>query len=231
MKCDLHRHFGELAGKLRVGERHTFAFSAESFRAIPELLESDQLVITKSHHDYDGSRVDRLNFCADKATYQNLGLLVLSVVFRPGGSRIRLILTNPSGIVKNLVVEYSGLTRRVSEHLTRPERFLFHPQKIDTHPWAGQSVSDLLGLPRFTLTNLKEFVVTEEDRADRNTVKGFGNDDASVRLAGLLLNIGSAENETSEVVLEGEGGFRGVGLHSAEASFYLPDRWAETHQQ
>jgi hypothetical protein len=231
MKCDLHQHFAELAGKLPVGERQGFAFCAESFGAVPELLETDQLVITKSHHDYGGSRVDRLNFCADKATYQTLGLLILSVVFHPDGSRIRLVLTNPSSAVKNLVVEYSGLTRRVSGHLTRPERFLFHAEKIGTHPWVGQSVSDLFGLPTFTLTNLKEFVVSEEDRAGRDTVKGFGNDDASVRLAELFLNIGSAENKASEVVLEGEGGFRGVGLDSAEAAFYLPDQWAETHQQ
>jgi hypothetical protein len=224
MKCDLHRHFAELAGKLPVEERHSLAFSAESFGAVPELLETDQLVVTKSHRDYAGSRVDRLDFCADKETYQKLGLLILSIVFHPGGARTRLVLTDPRSTVKNLVVEYSGLTRRVSGHLTRPERFLFHTKKIDTHPWVRQSVSDVFGLPTFTLTNLKEFIVTEEDRVGRDTVKGFGNDDASVRLAELLLNIGSVENKTGEVVLEGEGGFRGVGLHSAESAFYLPDR-------
>jgi hypothetical protein len=30
---------------------------------------------------------------------------------------------------------------------------------------------------------MKEFVVSETDWASRDTVKGFGNDDASIRLA------------------------------------------------
>jgi hypothetical protein len=38
----------------------------------------------------------------------------------------------------------------------------------------------------------------------------------------MLLNFGSPENDIKEVVLEGEGGFRGVGIYSSEASFYLP---------
>jgi hypothetical protein len=69
---------------------------------------------------------------------------------------------------------------------------------------------------------MRQFVVSEGDWANRDTVMGFGNDDVSVRLADLLLNFGSPQNEINEVVLEGEGGFRGVGVHSAEAAFYLP---------
>jgi hypothetical protein len=84
----------------------------------------------------------------------------------------------------------------------------------------------LFNLPTFRLTNLKECIVTEDERAQRDTVMGFGNDDASVRLADLLLKLGSPRNETNEVVLEGEGGFRGVGVHSAKASFYLPGSMA-----
>jgi hypothetical protein len=32
-------------------------------------------------------------------------------------------------------IGWRQLTLRVSGHLTRPERFLFHPEKIDIHPW------------------------------------------------------------------------------------------------
>ena len=63
---------------------------------------------------------------------------------------------------------------------------------------------------------------TDDDWNGRDTVIGFGNDDASVLLAELLLQLGSTENETDEVVLEGEGSFRGVGIHSAEVAFWLP---------
>jgi hypothetical protein len=102
-----------------------------------------------------------------------------------------------------------------------PLKFVFSPEKVETHPWARQNLNDLFSLPRFTLTNLKEFVVTDEQWAARDTVLGFGNDDASVRLAALLLNFGSPENETSEVALEGEGGFRGVGVRSADGGGFL----------
>ncbi len=221
MRCDLHSYFGELATKLPLAGQRGLPFSAETLSELPEHLESDQLVVLKRYHDYEGIRADQLLFCADKATYQRLGLLILSVVFRPEVPRSHLALTSPSSDVKNLIVEYAGSTSRGGGYRTRPDRFLFHMEPVKTHPWTTESL-DLFGLPKFVLTNLKEFVVTDEDRARRDTVKGFGNDDASVKLADLLLRIGSPDNATDEVVLEGEGGFRGVGIHSAEVGFYLP---------
>ena len=222
MKCDLHRFFGEMASSLPVEERQSFTFSVKSFAEIPDRLETDQLVIAKAHHDYDGAfRMDMLKFFAEKTTYLELGLLMLSVVFRPGGARVHVGLTNAASTVRNLVIQYGGNTTRVSGHQTLPEAFVFYPGEVCKHPWVHQNL-DSFGLPRFALTNLEECVVTDQDWALRDTVFGFGNDDASVRLAGLLLKLGSPRNETNEVVLEGEGGFRGVGVHSAEAAFYLP---------
>jgi hypothetical protein len=43
-----------------------------------------------------------------------------------------------------------------------------------------------------------------------------------IRLAELLLDAGRPDNRVEEYELEGEGGFRGVGLHSAEAYLSLP---------
>ena len=222
MKCDLHGYFTELASALPVNEKKSFVFTSETFSELPGQLETDQLVIRKTNLIYEGSKVDRLQFFAARPTYRELGLVILSVVFRPRGSRVHLVLANPSSHIKNLIVEYRGNTPRVSGHQTLPWKFSFSPERIETHPWSRQNLNDLFGLPRFTVTNLKEFVVTEEQWAGRDTVMGFGNDDASVRLAALLLNFGSPGNETTEVVLEGEGGFRGVGIRSAEAAFYLP---------
>jgi hypothetical protein len=90
---------------------------------------------------------------------------------------------------------------------------------VEKHPWKGwgRDYWPLSSFPTFTLTNMSEFVVSEADWAARDTVNGFGNDDASIRLADLLLNIGYSDQ--SEIVLEGEGGNRGVGIHSAEAIF------------
>lgn len=226
MKCDLQKYFAEMVSSLPGEERQKFAFSAKDFPEIPDCVETGQLVIKKGHHDYDGaSRVDALRFFAQKPTYQHLGLLILSVVFRPGGLRTRLVLTDPGSTVRNLIIEYKGFTQRGFEYRTRPDHFFFFPGKVETHPWTHQLL-DVVSLPTFKLTNLNESVVTDQDWAQRDTVIGFGNDDASVRLADLLLKFGSPKNETKEVVLEGEGGFRGVGRFSAEAAFYLPGNLA-----
>jgi hypothetical protein len=221
MKCDLHYYFGALTKALPNDERQSFTCTSETFAELPNQLETDQLVIRKTHLNYEGGRVDRLQFFASRLTYRELGLLILSVVFHPRGSRVHVMLANSFSHIKNLIIEYRGNTSRVSGHQTVPWKFSFGLERIETHPWTRQDNIDLFGLPQFNVTNLKEFVVTEEQWASRDTVIGFGNDDASVRLAALLLNIGSPGNETNEVVLEGEGGFRGVGLRSAEAAFYL----------
>ena len=64
---------------------------------------------------------------------------------------------------------------------------------------------------------MKQFVVSDEHWANRDTVMGFGNDDVSIRLADLLLNFGSPQNETNEVVRGVRG--RGVGIHSRWLAF------------
>src|SRR5262249_23679703 len=110
MKCDLHHFFCDIARSLPLEEKQSSTFSAKNFAEFPDRLETDQLVITKGHHDDEGaSRVDALNFFAQKASYQQLGLLVLAVVFRPGGKRIHLSLTNPASSVRHLIVNYEGL--------------------------------------------------------------------------------------------------------------------------
>jgi hypothetical protein len=146
-------------------------------------------------------------------------LLTLGVVFRPGGHRVHVVLNHPGSDIKNLIVSYTGVTARPSGHDTKPDRFSFSPESVRKHPWKGWGIEywPLSSFPTFTLTNMNEFVVSQTDWAARDTVKGFGNDDASIRLAALLLNIGYSDE--SEIVLEGEGGNRGVGIHSAEAVF------------
>jgi len=58
--------------------------------------------------------------------------------------------------------------------------------------------------------------------ASRDLVRLCGSDRALVRLAELLLNAGRPDNPVVEYQLEGEGGFRGVGVHSAEVQIFLP---------
>lgn len=225
MRCDLHNYFRGMADGLPIDENQKHSFTSQTFPNIPDHLTTEMVAIRKTHASYDDFRVDRLGFFAQRPTYQELGLLILSVVFRPGGKRVHLELTDPMSDIKHVIVEYGGKTKRSSGYRTRPEEFIFFPRKVDTHPFTRQQLQPF-DLPRFRLTNLTELVVTEEDWVRRDTIIGFGNDDASVLLAELLLRIGSSLNDTNEIVLEGEGGFRGVGTHSAEAAFYLPGGFA-----
>lgn len=218
---DLESCFGELVQALSMNGSKGFTFTANNFPELPNMLEADQIVVKRRHVNYDDFRADQLQFFTSKPMYHKLAFLILSVVFRPGGSRVHVALTNPSSDIKSLIIEYTGSTTRISGHHTVPQKFTFYLHQVSTHPWTGQN-PDLCGFPRFVLTNMKQFVVSEEDWANRDTVMGFGNDDVSVRLADLLLNFGSSQNRTNEILLEGEGGFRGVGVHSAEAAFYLP---------
>lgn len=222
MNCGLHRIFAEMRTSLPKDVRSkAFCFSSASFSSCPEHVETDQLVIAKATCEYgSGYRTDRIKFHAKRETFQELGLLILAVVFRPGGCQTHIVLSHPRSVIKNLVVSYSGLTARSSGHKTKPDHFAFLPEKIEKYPWKGWGTQfwPLSSFPSFTLTNMKEFVVSEADWASRDTVKGFGNDDASIRLADLLLNIGYSDQ--GEIVLEGEGGGnRGVGINSAEAMF------------
>jgi hypothetical protein len=222
MNWDLGRVYAEMRMSLPKDERSRIVFSASSFGSCPERVETDRLVLTKCTHGYgSGYRADVIKFHAKREAFQELGLLILAVVFRPEGHRTHIVLSHPMSDIKNLIVSYSGLTARPSGHKTKPDQFSFSPERIEKHPWKGWGTEywPLSSFPSFTLTNMNEFVVSDADWASRDTVKGFGTDDASIRLAALLLNIGYSDQ--SEIVLEGEGGNRGIGIHSAEAIFQV----------
>lgn len=222
MNCDLQRHFEEFERTCPFDGGKPLLFSSDTFGEPIAQARTENLVVIKRCRTYEGSiRVDRLAFRADKATYRRLGLLILSVVFRGGHARTHLVLTNASSEIRNLIVTYDGTTLRRGGQRTRPDAFLYHVGPVETHPWPHDRL-DIFSLPRFVLTNMKDFLLTEEDWATRDTVTGFGNDDAACRLAAMLLNISATDNHVDEVVLEGPEGFRGVGLNSAEAAFYLP---------
>jgi hypothetical protein len=117
---------------------------------------------------------------------------------------------------------------------TRPYVFSYWREATSRHP-SWFATGDPSTLPCFYFTNRENCVgPTDQDWAARDTVRGFGSDVGTARLAGLLLNAGQADNPEDEYVLEGDGGFRAVGYLSAEATFCLPgsfawdpDQWPE----
>lgn len=220
MKCDLQDCFGQLIARIPTEDRGKLSFSGETFPSLPDEMESSRIIVKKTAHDYDDFRTDRLEFVADKSTYQRLALLILRVVFRSGGSKVRLILTHPASDIKTVIIEYSGITKRGFGYRTMPHEFLYCPRTIATHPWTFQHI-EITSFPRFKLTNARGVLLSEEDWASRDTLVGFGSDEGNVMLAELLLNFGAPRNEVTEVVLEGENGFRGVTRSSVEAAFRL----------
>lgn len=198
----------------------SFRFSAASAPDLPTSLRTDALVVTKSFRVYNGCwRADCLDVFASKATLRGLGLVVLAALFLPAETTVEIELTHPASEVRLLRV---CAPARERDLVTSAESFDYWPTVRSRHPWDGQH-PDPSDLPSFQLTSADETGgVSEEDWRHRDTVVGFGNALATARLGSLLLDLGVPESRTDEVHLEGENGFRGVGLLSAEVRLWVP---------
>ncbi|MEM8529736.1 MAG: hypothetical protein AAGF95_02780 [Chloroflexota bacterium] len=201
------------------------AFSRDNLPKPPVELDTDRLVIHKTYHAYNFCfRVDMLKFYAQKEVYRMLGLLTLSVVFHPEPTRVILRLTHPASDIKRIMIEYAHNdrpNRNYPGYSTVPSCFYYSPTPTSRHPWS-QDWFDPDDLPCFWLTNHEDMVIDEEQWKNRDTILGFGTDEAHIQLADLLLNASSGYNTIDEYELEGEGGFRGVGRLSAEVTLLLP---------
>ena len=121
-------------------------------------------------------------------------------------------------------ISYPGETPRgVYNYLTKPCSFEYHPQHLEENPWTGSFPER--GLPDFKLQYSGPRPWEHWD--ERDMIVGFGNDDASVRLASMFLNFGGTRNKRTMVRLETAAGYGGVSRLSAEVRFHLPnsDKW------
>jgi hypothetical protein len=131
-------------------------------------------------------------------------------------------------MVKQLIVE-----RRISppsqplpgELILVPASFGYWPKVPESQyrlfwgkRWQRDSLDDL---PRMVLTNDRGGCGTENDRAARDVVQGFGSPSGSATLAALLLDIGLPDNEGTEFCLEGPAGYQSVAPRSAEGRFWV----------
>jgi len=163
-----------------------------------------------------------LHFHARKETYRLLGLLFLSVIFEPEPKTVILELKHPESDIKHFQIEnsFAPPEELSSGYYSRPHAFIYWPREMGKHPF--DRLTDPINLPCFGLTNQEDFLLTEEHWKGRDTVRTFGNDHGQSLFAELLLNAGRPESSGDEYELEGEGGFRGVGIQSAEVRLYLP---------
>ena len=101
-----------------------------------------------------------------------------------------------------------------------PLTFRYFPEVTRKHPWCDTRYA--MELPLLALSNADEFVNTDEQWRDRDTVFVESSQVGTVRLAELLLNAGCRGNSVREYELEGEAGFLGVAPMSAELRIWLP---------
>lgn len=228
MTCDLERVFGDLTDAIPTlsAKDAEFVFSQQTLPVPPAEMETDQLILSKTtHYWHPAWRTDAVWMQAHRRTCRQLGLLILSVVFHELPAQVHVTLTHPASSIKHLVIEFEYLQPvNHNGYLTRPYTFTYSPSDNERYPWNASTWIWRCPphLPVFVITNMDDAVYTDEDWERRDTVRGCGNDTASVLFAELLLNAGCPENAATEYTLEGEGGVRGVGEQSAEMHIFLP---------
>lgn len=234
--CDLENTFSSLAERLPLSTdgNESFTFTMANLPVLPSEFQTQNLYIKRSQHTYnDSCRYDSLHLNAHKETYRFLGLLILAAVFHPQPSDILVKLNHPESDIKNLSVEFSHseLANLPSGYYTKPFAFKYYPSISWKHPFDKCASPE--NLPCFSLAYLEGFAYTDEEWNKRDTVKIFGKDTGMVLFAELLLNAALPQNEEDEYELEGEGGFRGVGINSAEVKLFLPGHifWFDEHWQ
>ena len=233
--CDLERVYGECRGKLNltVAQGKSFNLSGVNLPVPPEHLSSTSIICRKTFHHYHASnRVDMIQLYADQPTMQNLGLWMLSMLFHPLPLNSVLALPHRASHIRRMKCDYmhGGAYWGVPHpgYVSVPSRYRYEPDlPVKRFPFTGTDNTD--HLPTFRLTNDADMVVSEDDFQQRDTIFGFGNDVAIIRLASLLLNLGQSVSADAEVDLEGELGYRGVAPGSVEVQLVLPGtfRWVD----
>ncbi len=227
MDDDLTRIFGDLTRSLPDAvDEADFLFERHVLPVPATKMVTTRVVFRKSYHDYNQCyRADSLTLFLHPSAARELGVFLLSCAFHqpdfvtlelPADSHIRnLIYRSP----------LHGLTETPVGLREVPSTFRYFPGHVSKHPWL--EVRDVHALPLLALTNLEEFVITDQQRHARDTVFLESSTAGTVRLAELLLNAGCSWNTVREFQLEGEAGFRGVAPLSAELRIALPgsDLW------
>ena len=228
--------FGNLTSRLPVSTdgNESITLSAGDLPVLPSVIETEKIYLKKGIHSYSYNfNVDILDLFANKDFYRHLGLLIFSVIFHPEPPEVLIKLNHPQSDIVNLIVDYqqSDLDNLCAGYHTRPFAFKYYPALTHRHPF--DKCDDPRDLPCFGLTNREYSVVTEQDIKNRDTVRIYGSDTGMALFAELLLNAALPQNDENEYTLEGEGGFRGVGVNSAEVRLFLPGHlfWIDEHWQ
>ena len=222
--CDLAATFGALAASLPEDSEEEpgwLKLSAANLPVPQSDLVTSRLCMTWSYHLYNDHPVELVSIQVDKATCRHLGLLILSCVFHREPEQVIVHIRHPRSKITRLVLRYEWDDEDGSGYVSQPLCFNYYPELPARHPWWGTALKPR-DLPVLGLTNEEEMVFSPEHFAGRNVAVGFGDAQPSCLMADLFLNAGLEANSQLEFQLEGECGFRGVGLESAEIMIWLP---------
>jgi hypothetical protein len=201
--------------------------TAATIPPLPHALTCGGLVIESGSHDYDTWRIDYPQWSAEKSTYAAIGLAILGTLLHRQ-SAVSIRLTSPSSPIKALIIQAPSAEDSGTGLQLVATGLVYGVTAVTRHPWVCGDLSPH-ELPWIKLTNMQDLVITDEQRAQRDCVHGFGSLLGSARFARLLLDFSRPTNQTLEVALESEAGFRGVAPASAELRLWLPgaDYWTE----
>lgn len=233
--CDLARVYAGIRTEMNrvLPGGKPFSFSGINLPLPPAILSSSRIVCRKTHHHYHASnRVDMIQLYADQETLQHLGLWLLSMLFHPDPSTSKLHLPHRASHIRQMKCDFmhGGSYWGVMHpgYVSIPSRLRYEPNtELERFPFRDELLPQFL--PAFRLTNETDMVITEEEFQARDTIFGFGNDVAIVKLATLLLDLGHPANKAVETDLEGELGIRGVAPGSVEVQLIQPGtfRWVD----
>jgi hypothetical protein len=198
-------------------------FSSDWLPAPPGDLTTDSIVLEIGVHEYGNFRIEQLHWHATRDTFRYLGLAILIASLKAQANETRIRLTHPASHIRNLIIKSSFPYRYPSmpELGIAIDHYGYWPGKPHRHPWLHLQLP-AYELPHFDLCDLGNLAFTEQQRAERDTVRGFGSVIGAIRFASLLLDIGNAQCEANEFHLECDAGFRGVAPASVEVSLWLP---------
>lgn len=235
-QCDLETIYSDLASQVptRTDGNGDICLSSRNLPLPPSEIATSELYIAKGENCYNiWYKVDSLHFYARKETYRHLGLLILSVLFHTEVSQVNIKLNHPHSHIKNLIIDFDSpdIDNLRLGYNTQPLGFIYYAHLTEKHPFDRCVLPE--DLPCFELSNSKDVYCTDEDWQQRDTVTISGCDTGLAAFAELLLNISVPHSELDEIQLEGESGFRGVGISSAEVRLWLPGSfgWMKEHWQ
>lgn len=223
---DLAEVYGEVGSQLprRADEDWEIVFSRENVPQPPPELSTSRFWFRRPGLKfYDNYPVPVVDVCIDKEGCRLLALLILARVLYPYPEVVDVHLSHHD-------MQLDLLKLRVEnpwpDYRSTPESLTYYTNPVtEKHPpWTKHGVPPS-ELPKVEISTRDELGPMGREGpwpAGCDTVRGFGVDRASVRMAELLLNLALEDSVIDEVQFWSLFYYRSVAVGSAELVIWLP---------